>query len=317
MNLVSIDLIPIPVVICEMNGEIIRRNKLFIDVFNTVTSISDMLGPTFSSKQNIRKSFDYKKYSIEILTFEHDNYDRSLNMVFFFEENLFTTIFTEKFDKDVRSPFGGIIGMILLLAETPLNETQKEYFKILKTSSFELLKLLSNLIDYSNLLTLGFDNVEKDVKFDLNELVKSTHDTAISSFRKHQINIDSSIPKILCGDSEKIKNILINLLQNSVNATEKDFGKIITEVGIKSEKDDVLLLEFRIRDNGTGVPNDKIQDLFNEKKNLMNNFKIELGLLICKKLTELLKGTIHLESSIKDMGTTFIFTVRVLKSNLV
>lgn len=221
---------------------------------------------------------------------------------------------------EIRTPMNGIIGMASLLSDTPLTKDQKKYINAIQVSSENLLTILNDILDFSK-IEAGKMNLESTF-IDLNKLV----DDIIIMFEKQAIDknvklLKEEIPKeiqYILGDFVRLRQVLINLVSNAIKFTQN--GQIliaIKPINIQNEKIDnrrrIAKIQFLVSDNGIGISEDKLETIFEsfeqEDNTTTRKFGgIGLGLSICKKLVELMKGEIWVEST-KDVGSTFFFSL--------
>lgn len=215
---------------------------------------------------------------------------------------------------EIRTPLNGIIGMTDLLLDTALEEEQQEYASIISDSGRALLRILNDVLDFSKIeagkMALDYDS------FNLTASVASVVDLftpgAVEKGLTLKYDIDPSIPKIIISDPSKVRQILINLVGNALKFTDK--GEITISVKrLPDEGTSALFLEFNIIDTGIGIPEDKLNRLFQSFSQLHPGINRKyggtgLGLAICKKMVELLGGSISVDSK-EGMGSQFRFTL--------
>ncbi|USB32424.1 PAS domain S-box protein [Paenibacillus sp. YPG26] len=215
---------------------------------------------------------------------------------------------------EIRTPLNGIIGMTDLLLETQLQEEQREYADIISESGRALLKILNDVLDFSKVeagkmvLDYGW--------FDLSASVSSVIDLFTPAAMEKNISltswIDPEIPARIRSDSARLRQILINLVSNALKFTET--GRITISVHpVSVTGSSSMVLEFRVTDTGIGIAEDKLDQLFLTFSQLhpVINRKYGgtgLGLAICKRMVELMGGSISAESQ-EGIGSTFRFTL--------
>ena len=213
---------------------------------------------------------------------------------------------------DLRSPLNTVIGYSSLLQRSDLNNSQRHYLSHLKKSSDYILRLVNDLLDLSK-LEAGKMLVE-ELTFNPKNLLEDTVDNCVPLEKSDKVvvrtKISEEVDRPIISDPFRIKQILTNLVTNACKFTEE--GHVEVEAWIAKEKRANKLM-VRIADTGIGISNEKKEKIFEEFS--QENIGIEkrfggsgLGLAISKKLVELLKGSIHLES---EQGVGSEFTIKI------
>ncbi|WP_160677566.1 PAS domain S-box protein [Clostridium sp. C8-1-8] len=228
--------------------------------------------------------------------------------------------FLANMSHELRTPMNGILGIAQLMEFTEINEEQKEYINILKTSSNHLLKIINDLLDISKIeagkevISLEKYNFRESIEMIIQELSITASEKNLEAL----YYIDPLISEKVEGDQLKIRQILLNLISNAVKFTEK--GHIYFKVKRVSNTSDKIKLQFSIEDSGRGIASSFREDIFclftQEDSSYTRKYGgTGLGLAISRKLANLMGGDIWFESE-EGKGSTFYFTIELLSDEI-
>ena len=219
------------------------------------------------------------------------------------------SLFLANMSHEIRTPLNGVTGMIELLSRTKLTEQQSRYTEIAGTSAQSLLSVINNILDMSK-IEAGKLELEYE-EFDLQETLGDVADMFAPQAASKDLEIvnvlSADIPRRVIGDSERFRQVLVNLLNNAIKFTES--GSISLSSSVHRALEGAAHLQFEVKDTGCGIPETALNSLFDAFTQADVSTTREyggtgLGLTICSQLVGLMKGTIRVESEV-GKGTTF------------
>jgi PAS domain S-box-containing protein len=225
--------------------------------------------------------------------------------------------FLANMSHEVRTPMSAIIGMSKLALETSLDEQQQYYIGTVNKAAESLLGLLNDILDFSKIESgkLQLDFTVFPLEENIQDAVRTVEFQAEEKGLHLHYNIDPKVPRFVYGDAMRLRQILVNLLNNSIKFSDK--GAVSVQVFMRESKNDETLLEFQVKDNGIGIAPEKIDDIFEKFVQVDSSTSRDfegtgLGLTICYQLCKMMGGNIGVDS-VLGQGSTFTFTARFEK----
>ena len=238
------------------------------------------------------------------------------------EANEAKTLFLSNISHELRTPINGILGFSKILSSTKLDEEQRDFLETIYKNSQELLSIVNNILDVAQTQS-GQIELENSY-FNLFELFESlAHLYAIESSKKEiefLLWIDPALSYILVeSDSEKIKQVLMNLISNALKFT-KAKGQVVVSITKESSRKGVVAVRFEVTDTGIGISDEQQKRVFSAFTQADNSSTREfsgvgLGLTLASLWVNLLGGELNLES-LEGRGTTVSFTLNLAQKEI-
>lgn len=268
-------------------GEFIHLSTTFVPLFvkGTITDIY-----TISKDMTVRKQIEMK----------------------LLEATYTKNQFLANMSHEIRTPLNAIVGMSHLVLTQDVSEKSKDYIRRIQTASRSLSELISDILDFSK-IEAGKMELEA-IPFDLHKVVRDISDIISLNAAEKELElfffVAGDVPNRLVGDSFRLRQVLINLLNNAVKFT--DSGEIVTRIEVVSQSYGKVKLQFSVKDTGIGLSEEHKLKLFQSFSQADGSTTRKyggtgLGLAICQQIVQLMNGDIRVESEPGE-GSTFYFT---------
>ena len=291
-------------------AEVVESTKNIVE-FALAKAGLDSIRPYFTEFGSELEKIYEEKYKTEFNKETSDMLMESLKKERQHEKqaNQMKSDFLANMSHEIRTPMNAITGMTELILRSHSIDEAKEYARSIKSASKSLLTIINDILDFSKIEAgkLEINPAAYQLSSVLNDIANIAAIRIGEKPIEFVIDADKSLPFELYGDEIRIKQILLNFINNAIKFTQH--GKVVLQIrGIK-ESDEAIKLHIRVMDTGNGIKSEDLQKLFMafSQVDTTKNRAVEgtgLGLAICKRLTELMGGEVSVESEY-GRGSTF------------
>jgi Amt family ammonium transporter len=289
--------------VSNFESEVYRRDGSIIWISETAHAVLDENGEVIAYEGMVRDISERKRHQQTLIAATEAAQ----------AANRAKSEFLANISHEIRTPMNGILGMVDLLLDTPLNRTQSEYAATIRASATSLLAIIDELLDFSKIEAgkMELEEIELDVCELVEDVAVMIAAQALTKGLEVVTRVAPDVPKTVIGDPQRLKQCLINLSGNAVKFSNR--GEVVISVACQCNDVGNTVLHFEVRDEGIGIPEGAIKQLFQpfvqaDSSTTRRFGGTGLGLSIVHRLISMMQGKVGVESKL-GVGSRFWFEV--------